>query len=89
MGGVRVRALAVPPALAGATVRKLDLRSRWHVSVLALRSQGVDAEVDPDRPLALGDTLVMMGGERDRDRFADSLRRGAVALVPLCLLRHS
>jgi len=77
-GGVRVRALAVPAALAGATVRKLDLRSRWHVSVLALRSEGVDSEVDPDRPLGLGDTLVVMGGERDLDRFADSLRRGAV-----------
>ncbi|HTF33002.1 MAG TPA: chloride channel protein [Myxococcota bacterium] len=77
-GGVQVRALVVPPALVGATVRKLDVRSRWHVSVLALRSNGIDAEVDPDRPLAPGDTLVVMGGERDLDRFADSLRRGAV-----------
>ncbi|HBZ69322.1 MAG TPA: hypothetical protein DEP35_06120 [Deltaproteobacteria bacterium] len=80
-GGVRVRALAVPPALFGSTVRKLDVRSRWHVSVLALRSGGVDAEVDPDRALGPGDTLVVMGDERDLDRFADSLRRGTVRAV--------
>jgi len=80
-GGVQVRALAVPPALVGATVRTLDVRSRWHVSVLALRSNGVDAEVDPDRALGPADTLVVMGGERDLDRFADSLRRGGVRAV--------
>jgi len=80
-GSVRVRALPVPPALVGATVRRLDVRSRWHVSVLALRSHGVDAEVDPDHPLAVGDTLVVMGDERDLDRFADSLRRGSVRAV--------
>jgi len=80
-GGVHVRALAVPSTLVGATVRKLDVRSRWHVSVLALRSQGIDAEVDPDRPFALGDSLVVMGEERDLNRFADSLRRGGVRAV--------
>jgi CIC family chloride channel protein len=80
-GGLQVRALPVPSGLVGATVRKLDVRSRWHVSVLALRSNGVDAEVDPDRPLAAGDTLVVMGDERDLARFADSLRRGVVRAV--------
>jgi trk system potassium uptake protein TrkA len=60
-------------------VRTLNVRSRWHVSVLALRRDGVDDGVDPDRPFVAGDVLVVMGEDRDLERFAESLRRGATA----------
>ena len=42
-------------------MRKLDVRRRWHVSVLALRCNGVDTEVDPDPSLGPGDTMVVSG----------------------------
>jgi len=77
--GVEVRALPVHARLVGETVRTLDVRSRWHVSVLALRRDGVDDGVDPDRPFVAGDVLVVMGEDRDLERFAESLRRGATA----------
>lgn len=76
--GIEVRALPVPPGLVGETVRTLALRSRWQVSVIALRHEGVDAGVDPDHAFATGDTLVVMGERRDVERFAEALRRGAV-----------
>jgi len=77
--GVEVRALPVHARLVGETVRTLNVRSRWHVSVLALRRDGVDDGVDPDRPFVAGDVLVVMGEDRDLERFAESLRRGATA----------
>lgn len=73
--GIAVRAVEVPPALYGSSVRSLDVRRRFGVSVLALRRDGVDQRVDPDHPFASGDTLVMMGEARDLERLLAALRR--------------
>lgn len=75
--GLEVRSLEVPAALRGESVRSLAVRSRFRVSVIALRRDGVDAGVDPDRALAAGDTLVVMGDARAVQRFDDFLRKAA------------
>ncbi len=67
--GLDLRTLDVRGPLTGQTVRSLDVRSRWKVSVIALRIDGVDQGVEPDRALNPGDTLVVMGEARDLDRF--------------------
>jgi CBS domain-containing protein len=73
--GLLVRSLYVPPELAGASVRSLAVRSRFGVSVIALRKGGVDAGVDPDRPFEAADELVVMGDQRSVRRFEDFLRK--------------
>jgi CBS domain-containing protein len=75
--GLEVRSLAVPFALRGETVRSLDVRSRFRVSVIALRRDGVDAGVDPDHPFEPGDTLVVMGDARAVARFGAFLGKAA------------
>jgi CBS domain-containing protein len=75
--GIEVRAFAVPPALHGATVRTLEIRRRFGVSVIALRREGVDQRVDPDHAFAPGDTLVLMGEARDLERLMSALRKTA------------
>lgn len=74
-GGLEVRALEVPPAWHGESVRTLDLRRRWHVSAIALRHHGVDEGVEPERILEPGDTLVLMGEGRELERLEGALRR--------------
>lgn len=73
--GVGVRSLEVPPALHGQSVRSLDVRSRFQVSVIALRRSGVDGGVDPDHRFEAGDALVAMGDARALNRFEEFLRK--------------
>jgi CIC family chloride channel protein len=75
--GIEVRAVDVPLAWHGASVRSLDLRNRWHVSAIALRHDGVDEGVDPDRRFVPGDTLVLMGEGRHLERLQAALRKSA------------
>jgi CIC family chloride channel protein len=72
--GFEVRTLRVPSPAAGRTVRSLDIRSRFGVSVLALRRGAIDEGVDPDRPLARGDVLVTVGAPQDLDRLVEALQ---------------
>jgi CIC family chloride channel protein len=73
-GGVEVRTFPVPEAFVGSSLSSLQVRSRWRVSVIALRRHGVDVEVDPDRALERGDAIVVMGAGRDLARFAVTAR---------------
>lgn len=68
--GAAVRTYRVPDAWVGRSLRELDVRSRWRVSVIALRRGGIDAGVDPGSAFASGEQIVVMGVERDLDRFA-------------------
>ena len=54
---------------AGKTLRALDIRAKYHVSVIALR-RGDDFTVSPgaDAAIAAGDTLVALGTVRDLAR---------------------
>jgi len=71
-GGVGVQSIAVPESFVGASVRELGIRSRWNVSVIAVRRDGIDGEVDPDRALRAGDAIVVMGTGRDLARFTEA-----------------
>jgi len=75
--GIEVRAVEVPTALHGSTVRTLEIRRRFGVSAIALRREGVDQRVDPDHPFGPGDTLVLMGEAHDLERLLATLRRAS------------
>ncbi len=75
--GYRVTRVEVPPASVGETIRTLDPRARFGVTVLAVRDfddQGSGfVPIAPDRPLKNSDLLVIAGRAADLRRFARSL----------------
>jgi CIC family chloride channel protein len=75
--GYRVTRVAVPAASVGLTIRTLDPRARFGVTVLAIRDFDDPGSgfvpVSPDRPLKAGDLLVIAGRASDLRRFARSL----------------
>lgn len=79
--GYRITRVVVPPEAKGATIRKLDPRARFGVSVLAVRDAD-DPEAGfippaPDRALKVGDVLVTAGRSGDLRHFARSLAQAA------------
>jgi CBS domain-containing protein len=75
--GYRVTRIEVPPASVGQTIRTLDPRARFGVTVLALRDvedpgSGF-APISPDRPLKVGDLMVIAGRASDLRRFARAM----------------
>jgi len=75
--GYRVTRLEVPEPAAGRTVREIDPRARFSVTVLALRDAGnPDAgfvPITPDYRFKAGDLLVAAGRPADIRRFAREL----------------
>jgi CBS domain-containing protein len=75
--GYRVTRITVPPNAAGTTVRKLDARARFSVTVLAVQDAGnPDGEfspISPDRPLKAGDELIAAGRPQDIRQFTHEL----------------
>lgn len=87
--GYRVTRLEVPAAADGITVRALDARARFGVTLLALQS-GDDPDagfvpVAPDRRLKTGDLVVAAGRPADIRRFERelALRAPAAATQPV------
>ncbi|MGH7906933.1 MAG: chloride channel protein, partial [Candidatus Binataceae bacterium] len=75
--GYRLIRIEVPAAAAGKTLRELDPRVRFTVSVLAVRD-AADPEsgfvpIAPDRPLKIGDLLVAAGRSHGLRQFARQL----------------
>ncbi len=75
--GYRVTRVKVPEAAAGKTLRALDPRAKFGVTVLAIQD-GADPEagfvvVDPNRYLKSGDTIVVAGRPADLRQFQRSL----------------
>jgi CBS domain-containing protein len=75
--GYRVTRIAVPAGADGKTIRQLDPRARYSVSVLAIQD-GSDAEngfapLGPDRALKPGDLIVAAGRPGDLRRFIREL----------------
>ncbi len=81
--GYRVVRLEVSEAAAGQTIRELDPRARFGVSVLALQSAGEPdtgfVPVAPDRRLKAGDLVVAAGRPSDIRHFERVLQRGGEA----------
>jgi CIC family chloride channel protein len=77
--GYRVTRIAVPQAAAGTTLRQLDPRARFGVTVLASRSSDDPAAgfapVSPDQKLHAGDLLVAAGRPSDIRRFTRQLEQ--------------
>jgi CIC family chloride channel protein len=77
--GYRVVRLAVPASWDGRTLRDLDCRAQFGVSVLAVEPRdkpGHTFEVpDPDRRLEAGDTLVIAGPSATVSTFQRTVRR--------------
>lgn len=78
--GYRVSRVAVPEAAAGKTLRELDPRARFEVSVLAVRNrddpQAGFVPIAPDRALKAGDELIVAGRAPGLRQFARQLQGG-------------
>lgn len=58
--------------LSGRSLRELALPERFGIQIVALRQAGEEVprtRPDPDRPLAVGDTVVAIGGRSEIDRL--------------------
>jgi chloride channel protein, CIC family len=75
--GYRVSRLQIPAGATGKTVRQLDPRARYSVSVLAIQDGGDPdsgfAPLGPDRVLRPGDLIVAAGRPADLRRFIRDL----------------
>jgi CIC family chloride channel protein len=75
--GYRVTRISVPANAAGKTVRQLDPRARFSVTVLAVQDannrDGGFAPITPDRPLKEGDELIAAGRPQDIRQFTHEL----------------
>jgi len=74
--GYRVARLSVPNGLIGRSLRELDVRTRFDVSILAFQPAGANggfAPVDPDRPFQPGDLIIAAGSSPALRRFEREL----------------
>src|SRR6202040_1166282 len=75
--GYRVTRITVPANAVGKTVRQLDPRARFSVTVLAVQDannpDGGFAPITPDRPLKEGDELIAAGRSQDIRQFTHEL----------------
>jgi chloride channel protein, CIC family len=79
--GYRVTRLEIPPAAAGKTIRELDPRARFSVTVLALRSvknpEAGFTPITPDGTLNAGDLIITAGRPGDIRKFERELGQPA------------
>jgi CBS domain-containing protein len=85
--GYRVSRMPVPEQAVGKTLRELDTRRRFGVSVLAVRdSADMEAGFEPslpDRPFLAGDLIIAAGHPADLRRFTRELAQVSAATPPL------
>ena len=84
--GYRVSRITVPAGAAGRTVRQLDARARFSVTVLAVQDAGNPQSeftpITPDRPLRAGDQLIAAGRAQDIRHFTQELESAGTAGAP-------
>ena len=78
----KVQLLTPPPRWHGSTLRDLELRQRFGISVLAVKHRALLGEPDnripdPDRPLEPGDRLIVVGEARQLERLLVDLNPAA------------
>jgi CIC family chloride channel protein len=75
--GYRVTRVSVPANAVGKTLRQLDPRARFSVTVLAVQDanspDGGFAPITPDRPLKEGDEVIAAGRPQDIRQFTHEL----------------
>lgn len=71
--GFSIQEMAVPQAWTGKTLRELELRRRYSISIVAshdVLTDEITSAPDPDAPLKESDTLLMAGREEDLAKAA-------------------
>lgn len=67
-----VEEIMVPVSMTNKTLRELDMRARYNLSVIAIRhGRNINISPSPDETIDEGDVLVVIGGNRDLERFAN------------------
>jgi len=79
----KVQLLTPPESFSGRTLRELQLRQRYGVSVLAVKRRGWTGRAlnelpDPDRPLAAGARLIVVGRVNDLGRLLNEITSGEI-----------
>ncbi|MDD5600010.1 MAG: TrkA C-terminal domain-containing protein, partial [Victivallaceae bacterium] len=65
--GSTIAEVKVPPSLSGKTIRELDMRRKYNISLLLLKKPGKEVENiwNPDIALEEGDELTIIGEEKN------------------------
>ncbi|RDU36523.1 TrkA family potassium uptake protein [Neobacillus piezotolerans] len=67
-----VEEIKVPASMTNRTLRELDVRAKYNLSVIAIRhGKNINISPSPDETIEEGDVLVVIGGNRDLERFAN------------------
>ena len=72
--GFSIQGMAVPEAWNGQSLRALELRARYGISVVAIHdvlTDKINPTPDPDAVLKESDTLLAAGKDEDLGRVAD------------------
>ena len=66
-----IEEIMVPPSMVGKSLRQLDLRAKYHISVIAVvRDKEIIITPSPDEIFQVEDLLVMIGTVADLTKFA-------------------
>ncbi|MFJ5715269.1 potassium channel family protein [Neobacillus sp. NPDC093127] len=67
-----VEEVKIPDRMLNKTLRELDLRAKYNLSVIAIRHEDeINISPSPDKKIDHGDVLVVIGENRDLERFAN------------------
>ncbi|WP_066313555.1 TrkA family potassium uptake protein [Bacillus sp. FJAT-29814] len=67
-----VEEIKIPEQMTDKTLRELDLRAKFNLSVIAIRHENdINISPSPDKIIDQGDVLVVIGKNRDLERFAN------------------
>ncbi|OCA91524.1 potassium uptake system protein [Bacillus sp. FJAT-27225] len=67
-----VEEMKIPPSMTQRTLRDLDLRARYNLSVIAIKhGKKINISPAPDETILEGDVLVVIGENRDLERFGN------------------
>ena len=67
-----IEEIKVPSRLAGKSLRELDIRARYHLSVIAIRTrEEISVNPSPDQIIKENDVLLMIGENAYLKQFAD------------------
>jgi trk system potassium uptake protein len=67
-----VEEVKIPDRMIEKTLRELDLRAKFNLSVIAIRHEDeINISPSPDEKINYGDVLVVIGENRDLEKFAN------------------
>jgi trk system potassium uptake protein len=67
-----VEEVKIPDRMMEKTLRELDLRAKFNLSVIAIRNEDeINISPSPDEKIDYGDVLVVIGENRDLEKFAN------------------